>query len=175
MTKRIVYRPERYDCIGYTPSESELQIHSETKREKSVYCKLFGRHLFGDEHFFLLGEPATKYTLKPLQDQGRDALACSDVDGLNRVLLTELHVIFSGHKKYREVYKSENGLFEEWGKCGRYFPVGSELVRASFLLHFNGISRPKSLIVCTPDVTIFERDSESERIGLWLKNRHFVH
>ena len=174
MTKRIVYRPERYDCVGYTPSERELQIHSETKREKAVYCKLFGLYLFNDEHFFFCDESTAKYTLIPLREQGRDALTCSDVDGLNRVLLTELHVIFPGRGKYCEVYKSEGGLFEDWEKHGRSVPNETEFVRASFQLHLADVTRPKSLTVCTPDVTIFERGLESEQIGIWLKKRRFA-
>lgn len=174
VTKRIVYRPERYDCIGYTPHECELLIHAETKREKKAYCQLIGKILLRDENFFHFGENAARYTLDPLKDRGRDALACSDVDGLDRVLLTELHAIFPGRGKYREVYKSENGLFEDWEKYELKIPDKSEFVRASFLLHFAGLRRPRILTVCTPDVTIFERDTESERIMAWLKNRRFA-
>ncbi len=174
MTKRIVYRPERYDCVGYTPHECELLIHAETKREKKAYCHLFGKLLFRDENFFHFGEMTTCYTLAPLKDRGRDALTCRDIDRLEHVLLTELHAVFPGRGKYREVYKSENGLFEDCEKFEQKIAGKSEFVRASFRLHFAGIQRPRILTICTPDVTIFERDTESEPMMTWLKNRRFA-
>lgn len=174
MTKRIVYRPERYDCIGYTPDDCELRIHSETKREKTAYCRLLGKHLFQDENFFAVGENTTRYTLAPLQEKGREALTCSDVEGMERVFLTELQATFAGKRQYREIYKSENCLFDIWDRIESKFPEQPTFIRASFQLCFSGSSRPRNLTVCTPDVTIFDRDQANEPIGNWLKKRGFV-
>ncbi|MDR1492019.1 MAG: hypothetical protein LBT05_04780 [Planctomycetaceae bacterium] len=172
--KRIVYRPERYDVVGYTPCDCEFEIHSETKREKNIYCKLFGKHLFNDENFILSGDKSTRYTLSPLKERGRDALACGDVDGMDWARLTELQAMIPGKEKYREVYKSENGLFEDWGTLAPQANKNYSFVLASFLLRFTDLIRPKTLTICTPNVAIFERGVQSDMIMKWLKTRGFI-
>ena len=47
-----------------------------------MYLDLFSQHLFGQAEYF---PGAEKYTLQPLIDNGVDALACADIDGLEDV------------------------------------------------------------------------------------------
>lgn len=94
MTKRIVYRPERYDCVGYTPHECELLIHAETKREKKAYCRLFGKLLFRDENFFHFGERVRrglsvlkKKSFSSRMEKGLGTFRCYCPNRTNRFLL----------------------------------------------------------------------------------------
>jgi hypothetical protein len=173
-TRRVVYRPERYDIIGYTPKDGEFEIHSDTKREKKLYCQLFGKYLFGNENFIQCGSHVNHYTLDPLISRGRDALACSDIEGLERIHLTELQAKKSIRLKYSETYKSDTDLFSDWGTAKPKLDQALVLVRASFQIFFTGIIDPKKLTICTPNVTILDRDIERTLIMNWLKRRGFI-
>ncbi len=174
MTRRIVYRPERYDFADYTPGEGELRIHAETRREKTIYRKLVGKFCFDDEHFFLLDDGRDRFTLEPIREYGRDALVCGDVDGLEWARLKELHTMLPGRKDYREVFKSGHCLFDDWENHGKRFGEESVFTRATFQIRVTGLPRPRSLTVCTPNVTIYDRSSSLERLFTqWLKNRQF--
>jgi hypothetical protein len=173
-TRRVVYRPERYDIIGYTPKDCEFEIHSDTKREKKLYCQLFGKYLFGNENFIQCGSHVNHYTLDPLIARGRDALSCSDVEGLERIHLTELQAKKSIRLKYSETYKSDIDLFSDWGTAKPKLDQTLILVRASFQIFFTGIIDPKKLTICTPNVTILDRDIERTLIMNWLKRRGFI-
>ena len=174
MTRRIVYRPERYDFADYTPGECELKIHAETQREKAIYRKLIGKFCFGDENFFLPDDGKDRFTLEPIREYGRDALVCSDVDGLEWARLKELHTVLTGRKSYTEVFKSEHCLFDDWEDHGKRFREDSVFIRATFQIRVAGLVRPRSLTVCTPNVTIYDRSSSLEGLFTqWLKNRRF--
>jgi hypothetical protein len=175
MTSRVVYRPERYDFASYIPSECKLEIHADSQREMKTYQKMFGLFLFGDENFFVGNDGTKRYTLDPIRERGRDALICSDVDGLEWTRLKELHTRIPGRTNYNEVFKSEHCLFDEWDKVGRRYQETAEFYRATFQIQVVGMSRARSLTVCLPNVTIFDRGSEIDRIFMqWLKNRKFA-
>jgi hypothetical protein len=173
-TKRVVYRPERYDIIGYTPNDCEFEIHSDTKREKKIYCQLFGKHLFRDENFIQCGDHTTRYTLAPLLKRGRDALTCSDIEGLDQIHLTELQAKKNIKMKYTETYKSDKDLFADWGTVEPKVNNAYILVRATFLVYFTDMIDPKKLTICTPNITILDRDIERTLIMNWLKLRGFI-
>jgi hypothetical protein len=173
-TKRIVYRQERYDIIGYTPNDCEFEIHSDTKREKKLYCQLFGKHLFDNDNFIPCDNNITRYTLNPLITRGRDALTCSDIEGLDRICLTELQAKKPVRSKYTETYKSEKDLFNDWGTLDIKVNQTYLLIRASFQVYFTGIIDPKKLTICTPNVTILDRDTERTLIMNWLRRRGFI-
>jgi len=65
----------------------ELRINAKSPKEKALYCRLLGKHLFGSEDCFPTG---VKYSLEPLRDFGFDALAPGDIDGIRNVKLVEL-------------------------------------------------------------------------------------
>lgn len=175
MTSRVVYRPERYDFAGYNPVECKLEIHADSKREVTTYRKLIGLFLFGDECFFVGNDGSKEYSLDPLREYGRDALVCGDIDGIEWARLKELYTRIPGRTSYSEVFKSEHCLFDEWEKEGHRYQKSAEFFRATFLIKIVGIPRSKSLTVCTPNVTIFDRGSEIDRMFMqWLKNRRFV-
>ena len=72
-------------------------------RERDLYLRLIGQHLFGDVEYF---PQADKFTLAPLIERGRAALRCDDVSGLEGVLLTEFHRYWGGNFKAIEIRKA---------------------------------------------------------------------
>jgi len=175
MTRRVVYRPERYDYLDFTPHECVLNIHSNTKRENAVYRRLLGKYCFNDENLFFTENGNRLLTLDPIRDRGRDVLTCRDVDGLEWARLTELQTLVPGSGRQScEVFKSDNCLFEDWATTGpRYLPT-AHFIRATFLIQVTGLARARSLIMCLPGTTIYDRGREIDRLfGLWMKNRCF--
>src|ERR1041384_3457155 len=56
----VFYRPQRHDVVVYDPSRGEIRMNCCGKRERAVFLRAFGSHLFGNKDFF----PGTeKYTL----------------------------------------------------------------------------------------------------------------
>lgn len=85
----VFYRPEKHDVLVYYAAIGELRINAASKGEKDLYRRSFGLHLFGDENHF---PGAEKYTLEPLRTDGPASLTCSDVDGIESVILKEVWI-----------------------------------------------------------------------------------
>jgi hypothetical protein len=79
--------PVQSDLAIYNRAFGELRINAKSPKEKALYCRLVGKHLFGSEDCFPTG---VKYSLEPLRDFGFDALAPGDIDGIRDVKLVEL-------------------------------------------------------------------------------------
>ena len=68
----------------YNEAIGEIRVSAHSLGENKLYQQLFGRHFFGDENFL----PGTgKYTLEPLKSDCEAAMVCTDVEGLEWVLL----------------------------------------------------------------------------------------
>ncbi len=71
----------------YNREFGELRINAKTGKEKALYCRLLGKHMFGNENLFPTG---IKYTLDPLREFEFDALAPGGIEGINDVRMIEL-------------------------------------------------------------------------------------
>ena len=99
----VFYRPEKHDVVVFDAKRDELGINAAGKKEKKLYCELFGDHLFGERDYFPSDK---KYTLDPLRRDGPSALVCSDVDGLENVTLVELWFFHGGKHTEIEIRKA---------------------------------------------------------------------
>ena len=88
----FVYRPECFNTIFYDPAAGEIGVHACSDRERNLYRKLMGKHLFGFEETFVDGG---KYTLDPLLKAGPSSLACSDIYGMEWIKLVEVHYVMT--------------------------------------------------------------------------------
>jgi len=89
----IFYRPETYDVVIYNSTTGELRMNACSIGIKRLYRSKFGKHFFSDDNFF----PGTaKYTLEPLKSDGEASLVCNDVEGMEWVVLKELHFYWGG-------------------------------------------------------------------------------
>jgi hypothetical protein len=167
----IAYRPLRYDVLTYDPCRGELGIHAQLKGEKKLYCKEFGRHLFGRPNIFPGG---IKYTLEPLRRQGELCLACGDVEGLEKVVLRELHYDWGGAQSEYEIVRANN-LFAALRERGnRTIPRTPRLARAVFAMKFTGVERFRLVTIKPPNVALYARDEDTTPVEQWLQNRRFL-
>ncbi len=79
--------PVQSDVAVYHREFGELRVNAKSNKEKELYCRLLGKHLFGDESCFPTG---VKYTLEPLREFGFDALTPGTVNRVKNVRLVEL-------------------------------------------------------------------------------------
>ena len=84
-TTSVYYRPEKYDVLKYDEGLGELAINAEgNKKLAEHYRELVGVLLFDDAKHF---PDTAKFTLEPLQESGAESLVCSDVEGIDSVVL----------------------------------------------------------------------------------------
>ncbi|HNQ22462.1 MAG TPA: hypothetical protein PKK06_05150 [Phycisphaerae bacterium] len=164
----VYYWPEKFDVLVLDPAEGELRINARNKGEKKEYRKVFGRHLYGDEAFFG-GED--KYTLEPLREKGEDALA--PVEGMEEVVLTEVHFFWGGSHHEREVRKADD-IFAAYRDRGRAFPAQPPIIKACFRVTFSDSETPRTVTIKPPNVAQYTRDADSVIVEEWLRARGFV-
>ncbi|WP_149115024.1 hypothetical protein [Limnoglobus roseus] len=89
----VTYRPLRHDVAVYDPVLGELRVHAQLKGERQLYRRAIAEYLVGRDDDF---PREAKYSLHPIRRDREDCLACGDVDGLDAVLLRELHFAWGG-------------------------------------------------------------------------------
>jgi hypothetical protein len=166
----VYYRPEKYDVLKYDPGFGELSVNAEgNKKLVALYRELFGELLFGDPKRF----PNTaKYTLAPLQDDGADALICSDVEGIDTITLKEVQILWGGPQGEIEIRRAKD-LFEALKGRKKELPKG-RLVKASFLVKFTDAKTPRTVTIRPQNIASYTRDSDASIVETWLTARGFV-
>lgn len=164
----VYYWPEKFDVIVLDPVEGELRINARNKGEKKEYRKLFGRHLYRDDGFFG-GE--SKYTLEPLRERGEDAIA--PVEGMEQVVLTEVHFLWGGSHHEREIRKADD-IFAAYRDRNRAFPAKAPIVKACFRITFSDSDTPRTVTIRPPNVAQYTRDADAAVVEKWLKARGFI-
>jgi len=171
-SKTIFYRPEFHDMNVYDHANNELAIFNKSgaKKEHTMYLDLFSQHLFEQAEYF---PGAEKYTLQPLIDNGVDALACADIDGLEDVKPVEIQLQFHGPYNDEQTLRS-NDIFASLAAIDREFPTFGTFVSVSFSMKFENAKRPRMVKVRTPNVANFDRKEDFHLIETWLRKRGFV-
>ena len=166
----VYYRPEKYDVLKYDQGLGELSVNAEgNKKLVALYRELFGELLFGDPKRF----PNTaKYTLAPLQDDGADALICSDVEGIDTITLKEVQILWGGPQGEIEIRRAKD-LFEALKARKKELPKG-RLVKASFLVKFTDAKTPRTVTIRPQNIASYTRDSDASVVEAWLTARGFV-
>ena len=166
----VYYRPEKYDVLKYDQGLGELSVNAEgNKKLVALYRELFGELLFGDSKRF----PNTaKYTLAPLQDDGPDALICSDVEGIDTITLKEVQILWGGPQGEIEIRRAKD-LFEALKGRKKELPKG-RLVKASFLVKFTDAKTPRTVTIRPQNIASYTRDSDAGVVDAWLTARGFV-
>lgn len=168
--EHVIYRPEKFDVLVYDPKLGEIRMNADSKGEKELYRKQFGKHLFGNDNFFPGQE---KYTLEPLRTDGKKSLECVDVEGLDWVKLKEVHYFWGGGYDEVEVRKADD-VFAAMEKRGRTMPAHPKIIRARFEVKFTDNKTTRSVTVRPPYAAQFARDSDSAVVDAWLTGRGFV-
>lgn len=164
----VVFRPARYDLIGFNRTLNELCVNARTPAEREEYRKSFGFYLFDTEQYFP-GE--SKYSLEPLREQGEASLVCSDIYGLDWVKPREIHLYHGGEFFKTEVLKATD-VFAHLAADGVMLPESPRLEAAVFQVKFAG-ARPRSVTIRPSNVAIYLRDDDAVLVEQWLLRRGF--
>ena len=165
----VFYRPEKHDVLVYDPDLGELRMHACSKGEKDVYRTEFGRHLFGNERFF----PGTgKYSLEPLRKDGAASLVCTDVEGMESVVLVEIDVFWGGAFSETETRRADD-LFAAYAARDRQLP-NARIIKAKFSVKFTDSAKPRTVTIRPANVALYTRDSDAAILETWLTKRGFI-
>lgn len=165
----IHYRPEKHDVVVYDQNANELAVNADTKGEREMYVAKIGLHFFGDEFYFPGGE---KYTLEPLKMDGRAALVCSDVEGMEWIRLRLLDIQRGGQHGLIDTRKASD-LFSAMDERGEKLSIATRLARATFEVKFAHAKRPRSVTLRPANNAQFARDEDSNILEEWMGMRGF--
>jgi len=168
-SEAVFFRPEKYDVVVYDQALDELRVNARNKSEKELYREQIGKHLFDNEDYFT---DAARYTLAPLLADGVESLVCSDVPGLEYVLLKEVHYYRGGAHNEIEIRKAKD-LFAAYAEKSRPLPRG-RMMKASFEVRFDDSKASRTLTVRLPRTAQYTRDDDSACLDTWLIRRGFV-
>ena len=170
----VYYRPEKFDVLTYNIEVGELAIHAGTKGQKEKYCQAIGKHLFGSETFFDVNATAGKFTLAPIVAEGAACLEVGELsDTIDTIRLVELHFRHDVQLYHVEVHKSDD-VFTALKLIDRAIPDSAQLLKASFRVFFRNATRPRTVVVRPPSVTIFDRESDADVLERWMELRGFI-
>lgn len=165
----VFYRPEDFKVIIYHCAQNVLVIHADGKRERELYRKAFGKYLFGDEDYFACDG---NYTLQPLKDNGRDALDCDGIDGIESVSLKELEVFVSkGRAAFVGVRCDDVFGYLEDSKMR--LPKGF-WSKAVLSIQFTDAVSPRSATIRPPSRASYTRDDDRLLVEQLLEHNGFV-
>jgi hypothetical protein len=165
----VYFRPEKFDVVIYYYDLDVLAIHADSKWERDLYCKAFGKNVFGSEAYFA-GDG--NYTLTPLRDKGSDVLDCAGSEGLDWVRLKELEVFVAGSQAASLSYKATD-VFVYLAEAMIDLPRGF-LSRAVLQFKFKESKTPRSVTVRPPNRTGYTRDTDRLLVEKWLKEKGFI-
>jgi hypothetical protein len=166
----VCYRPLKYDVVVYDRQLGELRINARLVGEKKLYRQVFGNHLFGNVNCF----PGTaKYTLEPLREYGVDSLACGDIEGIESIVLTEVHFAWGGAQGEVEIRKAAD-VFAALEARGRSMPERARIIKAVFKVKFADSNTPRSVKIRPSNIAEYTRDSDAGLLEQWLQLRGFI-
>lgn len=168
----VYYRPEVFDVIRYDRRTRELSVSAGScKKIYDLYREKIGLHFFGDALHFPAGK--AKFTLDPLRTDGESSLVCVDVDGMEEVVLREVHYFWGGPEHEVEIRKASN-FFEALKRKNRKIPDSARISKAKFEVKFTDSKAKRMVTVTNSNVTSFTRDSDSTAVEAWMTRRGFA-
>jgi hypothetical protein len=167
----VYYRPEVFDVIRYDRKTGELSINAGScKKIYDLYREKIGLHFFDDALHFPAGK--AKFTLDPLRADGEDSLVCSDIDGMESVVLKEVQYFWGGPENEIEIRKAAD-VFAALKRKNRSIPDRVRILRAKFQVKFADSRAPRMVTVSNSNVTSFTRDSDASAVEAWMAKRGF--
>jgi hypothetical protein len=164
------FRPEKTDVVIYDAIHNELRINASTFADVREYRVQFGRHVFGGEDKFVFAE---KYTLDPLKKDGRAALNCRDIAGLDTVKLREIEYSWGGAFEHFEIHRAES-LFHALALIQRTIEAEAQIRKAVFKIKLDDEKKPRTVTIKAGNKSGYNRGEEAMVIEDWLRARGFV-
>jgi hypothetical protein len=166
----MFFRLEKTDVIILDLTHKEMRINASSVPDFRQYRTLLGRHLFGNDNFFVFAE---KYTLDPLQTVGETALTCGDVEGIESVKLKEVEYAWGGAFEHTETHRARDLI-----KALRLIKRGIEsepvIRKAVFEVKLTGERRARTVTIKAGNRSGYGRGDEAMVIEQWLQARGFV-
>ncbi|HLH16245.1 MAG TPA: hypothetical protein VKX45_03450 [Bryobacteraceae bacterium] len=148
-----VCRRENTATVIYDEIQNELRISAASLAERQEHCRLFGRHLFGDERRFGF---CPKYTLDPLRRHGAArALMCHDVAGIKAVRLRELERSGGGPFHPIEVFRADD-VSEELRLDSRI--LGQDICRVTLEILLESEEVPWTVTIMPGNELVYDRE-----------------
>jgi hypothetical protein len=169
-TEVLHFRPAKDDVVVYSPELDEIRVHATTKGEKELYRKQFGQCLHGDlNHFSAL----QAYTLEPLRTDGIGSLSTDGIEGIRKIVLSELEVVWGGDYEEVMVRKAPDLFDAAKARNRNPIPLGGRLVRAVFEFTFQDATKSRRVQIRPPNVLKFGRHCDARLVDRWLSAREF--
>ncbi len=163
--------PVQSDAAVYNRAFGELRINAKSAKEKALYCRLLGMHLFGDEECFPTG---IKYTLDPLREFEFDALTPGDIEGIRNVRMIELQ-LGDPDSRYGVVTTRRGDDLFDWAQARqKNIRIERRLISATFKMELLNRKSELAITVRPPNVAIYSRGAVSSIIEAWLTQRGFI-
>jgi hypothetical protein len=163
--------PVQSDLAIYNRAFGELRINAKSPKEKALYCRLLGKHLFGSEDCFPTG---VKYSLEPLREFGFDALSPGDIDGIRDVKLVELWLGDPDERYGVITIRKGDDLFNWAQGRNKDIHIKRRLISATFKLQMFGRKSELAVTVRPPNVAMYNRGPIASIIEAWLAQRGFI-
>jgi hypothetical protein len=155
----------------YNRKFGELRINAKTGKEKALYCRLLGKHMFGNEDLFPTG---VKYTLDPLREFGFDALAPGGIEGIRDVRMIDLK-LGDPDDRYGVITTRHGDDLLVWAQeKKKNIQIERRLISATFKMELEGRKTELAITVRPPNVAIYSRGRVSSIIEAWLSQRGFI-
>jgi hypothetical protein len=136
--------------------------------QKNLYLEQFAVHLFPQGTTF----SKKPFTLRPLVEMGEEALAIGDVEGIENILMSEVHLIWGGGYNEIEVRKADD-LFAAFATRGYRLPKNSRPAKAAFKITFADSEKPRTVVVPSSNSILYTRDTDAPAVEEWLELRGF--
>lgn len=163
--------PVQSDAAVYNRAFGELRINAKSLKEKALYCRLLGKHLFGDENCFPTG---IKYTLGPLREHGFAALVSDDVEDVSNVRMVEL-CLGDPDERYGVItIRKGHDLFLWAQERSKDIQIERRLISATFKVSLVGRKADLAVTIRPPNVAIYNRGPAAAIIEELLTQRGFI-
>lgn len=170
----VFYRPQKHDILVYDIAEGEIRIHTGSQKERELYLRTFGLHIFGTERFF---PPGGIFTLQPLIQDREASLSNEGVeDAIEWILLKELEFIIGipgNNNKETEIHKAKD-LFAVFHNRNFQLPDNTRMKKAVFSVKFRDSKTPRSVTIEPSNKAKYERDYDSDVVKKWMTLRGFI-
>ncbi len=168
-TDCIYYRPERFDIAVLRPkiSEIRLAIHRKAPWIVEAYRTMFGYVFYGDREFF---SGADVFTLEPLMKDGKKALECKEIAGMESVTLVQCK--FSTSKGEIAAIHGELAIQVIKGFKLELLE-NAKIISGKFRVRFTDSKAERMVTIKAGNLAEFKYDDDGRKIEEWLTKRGF--
>ena len=170
-TNCIYYRPERFDIAVLRPKVSEIRlaIYRTAPWIVEAYRTMFGYVFYGDREYFS-GDDV--FTLEPLLKDGKTALDCRQVEGMESVTLVQCK--FATAKGEIAAIHGELAIQVIKGLKLELLE-NAKIVSARFRVKFTDSKTERMVKIKAGNLAEFKYDDDGRKIEKWLIKKGFKH